>query len=103
MSWLTDPVNLTLAATIVLIAVVLWRAQRRDDFDFAQFLRDESGALSSFRLIGFGAYAASTWVLMRYAVTYAVPEWMWWGYVAAFSGSAVVAKLAEAWAARGRQ
>ncbi len=74
-TWL-EPVNIVLALTLAIIVYVVVKAQSREDFDFADFLRDETGKPSVFRLIAFITAAASIWVLMRYAVNYAVPEWM---------------------------
>lgn len=99
-AWLADPVNITLILTLVLIGLVIVKAQRREDFDFAEFLRDGCGKLSAFRLISCGAYAVSAWVLMRYVGNYAVPEWMWQDFLLAFSGSSAIEKVAEAWAAK---
>lgn len=96
MDWL-KPANAMLAVTLLAAAFVMIRAQSRADFDFAEMLKDENGKPSAFRLLVFGAFAASTWVLMLYGVADKMTDWMWWAYLAAWSGSAVLAKAVDAW------
>jgi hypothetical protein len=40
---------------------ILWIAQRRDDFDAADFLKDETGKLSYGRLTGAGGFCVTSW------------------------------------------
>ena len=94
--WL-EPINVVLIATLAGAAFVMIRAQRSGNFNFGEMLRDEDGRPSSSRVIGFGAFAASTWVLMRYATSNTITDWIWWGYLAAWSGSAVLSKAIDAW------
>ena len=94
--WL-EPINIVLIATLAVAAFVVIRAQASGKFDFGEMLRDEDGRPSSSRVMGFGAFAASTWVLMRYATANSITDWIWWGYLAAWSGSAVLSKAIDAW------
>lgn len=96
MIWL-EPTNLTLALLLLAAAFVMWRSQRSGTFDFGQMLKDESDRASSARVIGFGAFAVSSWALMRYAANTQLTEWMWGFYLAAWSGSVVLSKAIDAW------
>lgn len=95
-----------LAVTVLAAALIVRAAQRRDDFDFGEMLREEAadgkpGKVSGSRVISFGAFGASTWALMTYSVAHAVTDWMWWGYLAAWSLSPVLTAFVSAWRAKG--
>jgi len=94
--WL-DPTNVVLAVSLLASGYVVIKAQSSGKFDFGEMLRDENGRPSSSRVIAFGAFAAPTWVLMRYTTANAVTDWIWWGYLASWSGSAVLSKAIDAW------
>ena len=96
MDWL-KPANLVLALTLLCAAFVMVRAQGRQDFDFAEMLKDEQGKPSAFRLIGFGAFGVTSWVLMLHGVSEKMDDWMWRDYLLAWSGSVVLAKAVDAW------
>lgn len=98
--WL-QPVNLVLALTILAMSILLIRLQRRSDFDFSRMLKDDNLKESFPRLAGIGAFACSTWVLMSEAIgakaDVLVP--LFEAYLVVWSGSAVIGKGIEAWAA----
>lgn len=98
--WLT-PINVVLFMTLTASAVIVWRAQRPDSFDFGNMLRDEEGKESALRLAAFGAFGVSTWVLMQLAVTAALTETYYAIYLLTWSGSAVLAKFLEIWKGKG--
>jgi hypothetical protein len=93
----SEPTNVVLAISLLATGYVIMKAQSSGKFDFGEMLRDEAGRASSSRVIALGAFSASTWVLMRYTTTNAITDWIWWGYLAAWSGSAVLSKAIDAW------
>lgn len=100
MDWL-KPANLMLALTLLCAGYVVWKAQQRDDFDWAEMLKDETGKPSAFRILSFGAFGVTAWGLMLYIISEKVTEWMWLYFLLAWSGAAVLAKAIDAW--KGKQ
>lgn len=96
MDWL-KPANAMLAVTLLAAIFVVIRAQSRDDFDFADMLKDESNKPSLFRMLSIGAFGASAYTLMLYALSEKVTEWMWMWFLIAWSGASVIAKAIDAW------
>jgi len=96
MDWL-KPANLVLALTLLCAAYVVWKAQQRADFDWAEMLRDENKKPSAFRIMSFGAFGATTWVLMHDALGQTISDTQWRDYLIAWSGAAVIAKAIDAW------
>lgn len=94
--WLA-PVNLVLLLALVAIGLVIWRAQRREDFDWADALRDDAkdNKISVWRVIVFGAFAAHTWVLMHEAAEAQVSDGMYLIYGAFWSMSSLGAKIID--------
>ena len=76
---------------------VLFMAQRREDFDASQFLRDDRGKLSFQRLAGFICLMAHCWAFITRVnndkVTF--DEFLLWAGV--WSGSVVVLQALETW------
>jgi len=93
----TKPVNLTLAIMLVLAVYVAVRAQRRNDFDWANSLKDEQGKESIARLGALVALAISTWVIMHVTVEGKLTEWLYTAYLLTWSGSMVLAKAVDNW------
>jgi len=93
--WL-KPANLVLALTLLCAAWIFARSK----VNLAESLQDDAGRFSSARLFAFGAFASSTWVLMLHGVAEKMSDWMWYGYLAAWSGSAVLSKAIDAWKAK---
>lgn len=108
--WLFD-MSLDLAdiVLIVLLTVagwVIWRAQGRVDFDFANMLKDDNNKESFLKLAGMGAFAFHTWFVIHEALINnqsADTNQAWIYYGVLWSGSAVAGKLIETWGQRGRQ
>lgn len=90
---------LVLACMLIGMAVILWRAQLRSDFDLAQMLRDGEGKASAMRLAVLAALAVSSWALMRDVLRPGGADpTIYLIYCATWSASPVLAKAIEAWA-----
>lgn len=87
---------------IFMLAGMVWvfvLAQRGgpDTFDFRRTLTDDKEKPSLLRILAVGAWAASTWVLMRDAISVQGADPTVLGlYLAFWSGSPVAVKLIEA-------
>ena len=79
---------------------VLLMAQRRDDFDASQFLRDDNGKLSFWRLSAFICLGLHAWnyMIRTQNGTITFNEQVLWGCL--WSGSAVVMMAVEKWAGK---
>jgi cbb3-type cytochrome oxidase subunit 3 len=92
---------------LVLGIYVVYRAQQRPDFDFAQMLISD-GKPSSTRLAVFVSLALSTWVIMYTCITTTSKTGsissefvnLFSIYVVTWSGSKVLESLISAWAAK---
>ena len=81
---------------------VIFTSQKRDDFDWADMLKDESGKFSAFRLGVLVCLVGSTWVLL-YITMYTVKDpagletlFKYYGaYLVVWSGAKVVEKGLE--------
>jgi hypothetical protein len=65
-SGLTFQVVIPLVSLLAMVVMFIWvlsRAQKSDDFDASQFLRDEFGKLSAWRLFAFVCVSTHTWVI----------------------------------------
>ena len=87
---------------LVGIALAFWllvsRAQRDPAFDISNVLRDETGKESATRVVTFGAFAVTSWVLA--VVTFAHPDKITEAmlyYLIFWSGAPIVVKFAERW------
>lgn len=76
---------------------ILVLAQRRDDFDASEFLRDDKGKLSFWRLSAFVCLGLHAWNYMIRTQNGAITfnEQVLWGCL--WSGSAVVMMAVEKW------
>lgn len=92
--------GLMLAAMLGLFVWVLFKAQKRLDFDASEFLRDDSGKLSASRLFAFVACGWSTWHLAALTFDAGVSEEKFLTYLATWSGSLVALKAIETWGGR---
>ena len=86
---------------VVLLAVglwVIWRAQRRADFDWADALRDEAGKPSALRFGVLVAIAVTSWVVMKVALAKSedLPQ-IFWAYLFAWSGAPILREVAAKW------
>jgi hypothetical protein len=85
---------------LTMVGVFVWvlvMAQRRDDFDASQFLRDDAGQLSSLRLFAFIACAVHTWVIAVETMGSRITVDQMAVYSVTWSGSLVLARFADKW------
>ena len=95
---LIDVPALVLALLLLLALLVMWRAQRRADFDWADMLRDAEGKPSAMRFAVMVAVASTTWVLMKASVQKSDDlVQILWAYLLAWSGAPVLRELAQKW------
>jgi hypothetical protein len=90
--------SIVLIALLVLGAVVMHLAQKKADFDFSEMLKDDNGKPSAMRLAIFVCLAASTWVLIKLAMTCADVDKLFnyfMAYLAVWSGAKIVEKLLD--------
>lgn len=89
-----------LAAFLMIFGLFAWvlvLAQRRDGFDAADFLRDDSGKLSKGGLFAFIACATHTWVIMVQTINARETEWQVAIYALTWSGSLLLLEAIKAW------
>lgn len=91
------PIAILLGIT-VMIWVLISRAQRDENFDISNTLRDENGKESASRILSFGAFAVSSWAL---AVTvFALPQYFvqaMIAYLLAWAGTPPIIEFAKKW------
>jgi hypothetical protein len=98
-------INFDFPAVVLMFMVlafvyVLIKVQRREDFDLADMLRDETGRASSVRMGAFVCLAISSWAIMYMLVKYqgVIDTWIFLGYMGIWSGAKAVEKAIDAWA-----
>lgn len=103
-AWLSASVSvptLVLFALLVLGFAVAFKAQERQDFDFADMLRDDSHKPSALRLAIFVSLAISSWLVVYTALDTKYSEDFVLNLIALYlivwSGVKVVEKLVEVW------
>jgi hypothetical protein len=88
---------------VVLIALaclggyVMWRAQKRDGFDFSNMLRDENGKESAVRLGILVSLAISTWWVVWMALHNILGVYEQLLYLGTWAGVAAISKAIETW------
>lgn len=107
---LTSSVTIGVIVPLLILAGItaaIWwflvLVQRRDDFDLAETLRETkddgtAGKVSQSRLLGFGAFAVSSWGLA--VVLFALPQYtveVFATYLLFWSGQRPALALAEKW------
>lgn len=80
---------------------VLFRAQKGDNFDASEFLRDDGGKLSKAGLFAFIACATHTWALMVETINARLTTEFVAVYALTWSGSLVLLEAIRAWKTRG--
>lgn len=97
-AWLkanADLATVTLVAMLLVAAWIMWKAQKRSDFDFAQMLLDEAGKPSALRLSIMGSFAISSWVVMHDTLDNTLTDWEFVSYLAVWSGAKVADTFAQ--------
>jgi hypothetical protein len=105
-SGLTFQVVIPLVSLLAMVVMFIWvlsRAQKSDDFDASQFLRDEFGKLSAWRLFAFVCVSTHTWVIFSQQINDKLTENGILIYCATWSSSAVLAQVVSAWQSKGSQ
>ncbi len=90
---------LLLLVLLVAVGVMLWRAQKRDDFDLANMLRQSNmdGKESAAQLAILLAMSLSSWVLMSETLNNRLTADLWYGYLITWSGSPALLEIAKRW------
>lgn len=90
---------LLLLALLLVMMFVLWRAQKREDFDLANMLRQGSadGKESGAQLAILISVAMSSWVLMSETLNARLTDGLWYGYLITWSGSPALLLVAQRW------
>ena len=92
-----DLAGLILLGMMAVMALLFMWAQSGENFDFRRMLLDENEKPSVLRVLAVGAWAMSSWVLMRDAVSKdGANETLLAIYLIFWSGAPVAAKLIEA-------
>lgn len=89
--------TIVLALLFVLGVFVMWKAQRKDGFDFGNMLRDENGKESGVRLGVLVSLAISSWWIVYLALHNILGTYEQLLYLGTWSGAAIVAKVIEKW------
>jgi hypothetical protein len=84
----------------LMVGVFVWvvaKAQKREDFDASQFLRDDAGKLSSVRLFAFVSLGVHTWVIAVETMASRITSDQMTIYAVTWSGSLVLAEAVGKW------
>jgi hypothetical protein len=93
-----SPANVILLVTLILLLVVVALAQRRDDFDWADALRDDStDKITVLRVTAIGAFGVSSWVVMHEATENQMTDTMFLIYCVTWSSSILLSKFLDRW------
>ena len=102
-----DAASAVLLAMLAAGAYVMFKAQQRDDFDWADMLRDDNGKPSSFRLAIFVCLGVSSWLLIYLTIKLVGQVTVSWAdtlemlfkwyalYVLVFSGAKIAERIVE--------
>lgn len=92
-----DLAGIVLVIMLAGMFVLFWLAQRGKDFDMRRMLVDDNEKPSVLRVLSVGAWAVSSWVLMRDAITVEGADApLLLVYLGFWSGAPIAAKLIEA-------
>jgi cbb3-type cytochrome oxidase subunit 3 len=93
-----DLVALTiLFGQLVLLLYILYRAQKRKDFDAANFLKDESGKESATRAFAFVCLAVMSWGFAMLIFLDRMTEYYFLVFGALWAGTPVAMEMAKRW------
>lgn len=92
-----DLAGLVLIAMLCFMMLLFMCAQRGEGFDFRRMLVDDNEKPSMLRILGVGAWAFSSWVLMRDSISIQGADPTVLGiYLAFWSGAPIAARFIEA-------
>lgn len=89
--------GLMLLAMVGMFIWVLYKSQRREDFDASEFLRGENGHLSAARLFAFVCLSVHTWVVATQTLNEKLTEYNLLIYAVTWSGSLVLLEALRVW------
>lgn len=98
--WLNGHIDISVLVLVLLLASmvqILRAAQKRDDVDLVDLLRDADKKISTPATAGMGAFIFSSWVLMHDALSGTLTDPQWFGYLLFWSGAPVANVLANKW------
>jgi hypothetical protein len=99
--WLISHLNTADIVLVVLLLAacwVVWKAQQRTDFDFADMLKDDTtGKPTALRMAILGSFAISSWVVMHDTLGNNLSDQQFWAYLVTWSGAAILRYVAERW------
>lgn len=81
----------------VLLIYVLWTAQKRADFDLAQFLQDDAGKYSALRAWGFICLGVHSWWIATLVFQKLSTETHFLYYGMIWAGTPVMMEFAKRW------
>jgi UDP-2,3-diacylglucosamine pyrophosphatase LpxH len=103
LDWMATNVGLAEIVLVFLLTsmiYVVWKAQQREDFDFAKMLKDETGKES---VLNFGimiSLATSTWVVMHDTLSGNLSDNQWYAYLVTWSAARIFIVAAGKWDGR---
>lgn len=99
------PIDFPAAILLIMLLGTAWiaiRAQRREDFDWANALRDDGGKESAFRLAIFISLVISSWMLIYLTLNVMAEKGdlsllfnFYLAYLAVWSGAKIVERLLD--------
>ncbi len=92
-----DLAGILLVILLLLMIVILWRAQRAEGFDLKEALKNDEGKVSFLRICSLGAFAFSSWALMKQTLAAGGIDPLLYGeYVALWGGMPMANKFIDA-------
>lgn len=99
--WFHANIDAAVLAVLLLFTVwIVFKAQQRNDFDWAKMLKDESGKESALNLGIFGSFAVSTWIVMHDTLAKELSDQQFWAYLITWSGARILVLAAQKWDGR---
>lgn len=98
---LVDLPAVVLIVMLIGSAWIAWQAHHSGKFSWGNMLRDGEGKESAQRFAVLGAFAVSSWFLMKMALRDGpIDPQIVWAYLISWSGAHVLTKAAEKWDGR---
>jgi hypothetical protein len=89
--------DIMLVVLLLVAAWVVWKAQQRQDFDFAEMLVDQDHKASALRLGILGSFAISSWIVLHDTLAGTISDWQFGTYLTVWSGAKVAETFAQRW------
>lgn len=88
---------LMLFSLSMLFIWVMFKAQKKEDFDASMFLRNDRGVLALDRVLGMLCFMTHTWAFATWVLNKSVTENDTLIYAGLWSGTAIAFQVLEAW------